>query len=414
MLEIVRAVARQLVFSIFLDYKYIIIYLFFYMVVKGRLEIIQGFEQCIPGCRVKKLRQVLEELLLAGLITGFFGGILTVTLGLYIEPEGLQTFVVIMVILALINHRFVNPSYAGGIVVLFTLIFRYDKIHVPSMLSLIAVIQLVEAVLVYITRKQDNIPIFIRHNGQMTGAFIKQKYYAVPFILLSLSAIPYAVWQNEINLSWGTMFQAGLAAAGTGVVFLLTGAIGVTNYSSIAIATPPEDKCRNDAIKYLAGSLILFILAFLSVETEVLQWIGAVFALLYREIVYRHALYREKKNLALYTVVRRGVRILEVIPDGTADKMKMKRGEVILNINGKPVQTEDGIRHVLANRPTFIWMHTEDPSGQIKIYEHKCYPDGVKDLGIILVPKEWEVTYQVDEYENFAIIKNIVDKFKFK
>jgi hypothetical protein len=59
-------------------------------------------------------------------------------------------------------------------------------------------------------------------------------------------------------------------------------------------------------------------------------------------------------------------------------------------------------------------MHTEDPCGQIKIYEHKCYPDGVKDLGVILVPREWEVTYQVDEYENFAIIKNIVDKFRFK
>ena len=114
MLEIIRAVARQLVFSIFLDYKYIIVYLFFYMVVKGRLEIIRGFEQCIHGCQVKTLRQVMEELLLAGLVSGFFAGILTVALGLYIEPEGLQTFLIIMALLALINHRFVNPSYAGA------------------------------------------------------------------------------------------------------------------------------------------------------------------------------------------------------------------------------------------------------------------------------------------------------------
>jgi hypothetical protein len=317
-------------------------------------------------------------------------------------------------LLALINHRFVNPSYAGGILTLFALIFHYDKVHVPSMLSLIAVIQLVEAVLVYLTRKQDNTPIFIQHKGRMTGAFIKQKYYAVPFIMLSLSAMPYAIWRNEVSLDWGTMFQAGLATATTGAVFLLTGAIGVTNYSSIAIATPPEEKCRNDAIKFLAGSLILFILAFLSVKIEALQWIGSVFALIYREFVYRYTLSKEKRKKSLYTVVSRGIRILEVIPGGTADKMKMKRGEVILNVNGKPVQTEDGIRHVLAHNPTFLWMHTEDPCGQIKIYEHKCYPDGVKDLGVILVPREWEVTYQVDEYENFAIIKNIVDKFRFK
>lgn len=414
MLEIIRAVARQLVISVFLDYKYIIVYLFFYMVVKGRLEFIQGFLQCIPGCRTKKPRQIMEELLLAGLISGFFGGILTVTLGLYIEPEGLQTFLVIMVVLALINHRLVNPAYAGGILSLFALIFGYDKVHVPSMLSLIAVIQLSEAVLVYISRKQDNIPIFIYHRGEMTGAFIKQKYYAVPFVLLSLSSVPYAMWQNQVRLGWGTMFQAGLPAAAAGAVFLLTGAIGVTNYSSIAISTPPEEKCRNDAIRFLAGSLILFVLAFLAVKTEALRWVGAIFALVYREFVYQYSLYREKRNKPLYTVVRRGVRILEIIPGGTADKMKMKRGEIILNINGKPVQTEDGIRHVLAGCPTFIWMHTEDPNGQIKIYEHKCYPDGVKDLGVILVPREWEVTYLVDEYENFAIIRDIVDKFRFK
>ncbi|HAA24672.1 MAG TPA: PDZ domain-containing protein, partial [Ruminiclostridium sp.] len=56
MLEIVRAVARQLVFSILLDYKYIFIYLFFYLVVKGRYEIIQGFEQCVSKCRPRTLR----------------------------------------------------------------------------------------------------------------------------------------------------------------------------------------------------------------------------------------------------------------------------------------------------------------------------------------------------------------------
>lgn len=414
MLEIIRAVARQLVFSIFLDYKYIAVYLFIYMVVKGRLEIIQGFEQCMPGCRVKKLRQVMEELLLAGLISGFFGGILTVTLGLYIGSAGLQTLLIIMVAMAFINHRFVNPSYAGGLLALYSLIFGYDKVHVPSMLSLIAVMQLTEAVLIYVTRKEDNIPIFIRHNGTMTGAFIKQKYYAVPFILLSLSTIPNTMWQNQVRLGWGTMFQAGLPVAVAGTVFLLTGAIGVTNYSSISMSSVPEEKCRNDAVKFLAGSLILFILAFLSVKTEALRWVGSIFALVYREFVYQFALYREKKRQPLYTAVRRGVRILEIIPGGTADKMNMKRGEIILNINGKPVQTEDGIRHVLAGCPTFIWMHTEDPCGQIKIYEHKCYPDGVKDLGVILVPREWEITYQVDEYENFTIIRDIVDKFRFK
>ncbi len=413
MFEIVRAVARQLVFSILLDYKYIIIYLFFYMIVKSRYEIIQWFEQCIPECRTKKIRQIIEEMIFAGLVTGFIAGILTVAMGLYIDPEGLQAFLIAMVLLALFNHRFVNPSYAGGLVCLGALIFDKIQVHVPSMLTLIAIIQLMEAVLVYLNRKDDNIPIFIRQNGRMTGAFMKQKYYAVPFIMLTLSTVPYALWQTEINLNWGTIFKTGLLATGS-TVFLLTGAISVTNYSSISIATQPEEKCRNDAIRFLAGSLLLLVIAFFSGKIVIFQWVGAVFALLYREMIYRYTLYTERKKKPLFTVVKRGVRILEILPGSVAEKMKMKRGEIILNINGKPVQTEDGIRHALAKSPTFIWMHTEAPDGQIKIYEHKCYPDGVRGLGVILVPREWEVTYQVDEYENFTMIKNIVDKFKFK
>jgi len=413
MLEIISAVARQLVFSIFLDYKYIAIYLFIYIIVRARLEIIYGFEQCINDLRTRSLRQTMEEILLTGLLTGFFGGILTVFLGIYIEPEGLQAFLVIMGILALINHRFVNPSYAGGIICLYTLVFNYDKIHVPSMLVFIATMQVIESILLYLTRKQDNIPIFIQHNGQITGAFIKQKYYAVPFIFLSFSIAPYSLLINEITVKWGTLFKNDIGRISAGVSFFLVGAISVTNYSSVSISTPPEEKCRNDSVRYMIGGLVLFLLAFFSSKIEALKWVGTLFALLYHEAIYKIVLYSEKRKQPLYTAVQRGVRILEIIPGGPADKMKMKRGEIILNVNGKPVQTEDGIRHILSSSPTFIWMHTEDPSGQIKIYEHKCYPDGVNDLGIIIVPREWEVTYQVDEYENFTIIKNIVDRFRF-
>ena len=80
-----------------------------------------------------------------------------------------------------------------------------------------------------------------------------------------------------------------------------------------------------------------------------------------------------------------------------------------MNVNGKPVQTEDGIRHILSSSPRLSGYYQILLSD--KPYEHKCYPDG-KHLGYI-VPREWEVTYQVDEYENFTIIKNIVDRFRY-
>ena len=65
---------------------------------------------------------------------------------------------------------------------------------------------------------------------------------------------------------------------------------------------------------------------------------------------------------------------MEVIPGGTADKMKMKRGEVILNVNGKPVQTEDGIRHVLAHNPTFCGCIQKTPVDKLRYMNTSAIP----------------------------------------
>lgn len=76
------------------------------------------------------------------------------------------------------------------------------------------------------------------------------------------------------------------------------------------------------------------------------------------------------------------------------------------------MQTEEGIAEALRNFPTFIWIDAADIKGKEKKYEYKCYPEGINDLGIMIIPRENEVTYNIDYYENYSVLKNLVKRFR--
>ena len=140
--------------------------------------------------------------------------------------------------------------------------------------------------------------------------------------------------------------------------------------------------------------------------------IGAIYSLAAYEIGYSIVYRQEKKGSALFIAPDIGVRVLDIIPGSHAEKMKLEKGDIILKINGMTVQTEAGVKAILEKRPTFIWMYTEGLDGRTKVYEYKCYPQGVTSLGIITVPRSMDVTYTIEYFNNYTVIRDIVDKFR--
>lgn len=67
---------------------------------------------------------------------------------------------------------------------------------------------------------------------------------------------------------------------------------------------------------------------------------------------------------------------------------------------------------VLKQSPTLIWIDVQDADGREKTYQYRCYPGGVNRLGIITVPREKEITYNIDRFQSFTIVKNLVTRFR--
>jgi hypothetical protein len=153
----------------------------------------------------------------------------------------------------------------------------------------------------------------------------------------------------------------------------------------------------------------------LSVISRSAAWVGAagaVFCIVGREAIHLVSTFYETRRKPLYSAVRRGIRVMDVLPGSHAAAMGLQRGDIILSINNNDVQSEEGINEALRGFPTYTWIQVKCWDGTEKTLEYKCYPGGYDTLGIITVPRETEVTYTTSYFERISILRNIVNRFK--
>ena len=92
------------------------------------------------------------------------------------------------------------------------------------MLAFVAIVQCIESIFLYLTRKQIIYP-YLFNMGAYNWILLSKKYYVVPFIFLSATIVPFSLLVNEVTLNWGTIFKSDLPQITTGTILFLAGAI---------------------------------------------------------------------------------------------------------------------------------------------------------------------------------------------
>ncbi len=188
--------------------------------------------------------------------------------------------------------------------------------------------------------------------------------------------------------------------------------VAVLCYSDLAITKHPEKKCRQSAFMLFCYSAILLVLAICSIRIPWIGYAGVAFCVVAHEGINLYSTFSEKRGIPLYNAVRRGLRVLDMLPDSHARLMGLERGDVILSINNNDIQTEEGVIEALRDYPTFTWIRVSGWDGVERTVEYRCFPGGYNTLGIVSVPREKEVTYNTSYFENMSILKNIVNRFR--
>ncbi|QQY80048.1 hypothetical protein EDD65_101134 [Keratinibaculum paraultunense] len=296
--------------------------------------------------------------LIFGLIGGILGSVILILSGITINPKDFYLMLPLAIILSLIDSRFICFSYAGGIISLISLVIGYGNINVSGIMFIVGVLHLVESFLILLDGKRSKIPIFVERKGEIVGGFMMNRFWPLPFnVFINNSYIYPAI------------------------------VIAILGYGDYALTTYPEKKTVKTAGRLSLFSIILLLFANLSVNYPIFKYIAALFAPIGHEITIMIGKREEERGKYLFKASDYGLKILDSCPNSIGETMGLKPGDILLSINGHRIYSKEDMEEILFFRPKYIWIEVFDIEKGLITKEYKDYQRGIRNLGLVVVPK---------------------------
>lgn len=352
------------------------------------------------------LMDKVSSSLFSGFIGGLFGSFLVILLGITIETyvpysqgafaSGITYMWIIAIMLALINVRYLCFSYAGGIVALVSLVFGFPNVYVPGLMALIGILHLIESLLIWIDGYSFASPIFVKKaNGKIVGGYIMNRMWPIPLVLTAL-AFPLATNISSIAgavmPTWWPLLSQNQAFAF--VTFLVPVVLG---YGDVALTQVPDQRCRKSAYRLAVYSVVLIVLSIAAAKLQILAYAAALYAPIAHEALIIWGKKEEEEGKPLFDGSEDGVCVLYTRENSPAKHMHLEPGDRILSINNHKVYSEGELMEFLAGCPTFIWVDVKKPDGSIKTLEYQNYREGIASLGIVIVPRNAGVYFEIND-----------------
>ena len=362
---------------------------------------------------------------------GIFGGLLASSLmigiGVVFHPTEMWIVWIITMILVLFHIRFLCLSYATGILGvivgiakllpitegslattspwLLSLLQFFQQMHIPSLIAIVAILHLVEGVLIRMQASKQATPLFVESKrGKLVGGYHLQSYWILPMFLIVSTGTGEGGFGFTAN--WWPLIGGSVGAGASGLaIFPVPAMIG---YSDLTTAYSSSEKSKSASNYLFIYSILLLGFAFLSEYWAPIQIIAALFAALGHEWIRFIGRFKEGKMAPRYAHPKDGLKILAIIPNTPASRMKILEGEVIKKVNGYPVTNRKELHHALQLQSAFTKLEILDKNQQIKMVQTSIYQNDHHQLGILLAPDE-DSPYHI-EVNNLNLLKLLDQK----
>ena len=414
--QVVYTTLQAVATAIFHPWFLIVIYLIYKMYKKnGDMEI-----ATLLFTRQKIGNKMIQSIL-SGILIGISASILLVVIGFPIHLSEYMVFLLpVAILLAMINFRYLCFSYAGGILGFLSFIFRGQmflgyklpdiNLDIPGIIALVGILHFMESLLIFLEGAEDSIPIIINKEGKFASAYMMQKYWPLPFALLVMEVMS-AVPQGSIEMpNWWPLMKNIIENPSGVLVYSIYPITAVLGYGDIAVSTTPEQKSRRTALSLMGYSLFLLVTAIFAPNRLWLQGLGVILMPVLHELLIVQSQKRERYAKPLYVYPDKGVRILDLKPEGLGEKLGLKRGDIVLKINGIEIENYLHMKAVLNNYFTFLWVDILGIDGKHRCIEHQAYPLGINDLGIIPLIEEPLAVYRLENMESVGLLKMFTGK----
>jgi hypothetical protein len=300
-----------------------------------------------------------QNSLLMGILGGVFGSVVLSLsgVGLVDQPGAASALLYLWplsIILGALNPRFFCFAYSSSLLSLSHLLTGWPKIDIPSVVGLVAVLHMVEALLIWVSGATCPTPMTIGGSqGEAVPGFMLQRFWPVPLVLPLFSL--GAVAPVDMPAWWPLLSPGGGLSTSLGAFgWQLIPVVVTMGYSDLAIAAPPEQRARQSTLSLLAYSGILLLLAVAAGHYPPFLWVAALFSGVGHEAMAVWAGRVQLLGRPYLQRPARGVGVLDVLPGSPAEAGGLKCGAVIVTVDDAEVHTKEQLHEAMMAAPAYV------------------------------------------------------------
>ena len=376
----------------FLDPQFLPLYLVVVLIIAIQYNRMERIRESFFGVKTGRAGTDTLVALGFGLLGGLAGSIVLIFVGLTISGE-LYYLWPVAVLLMLVDMRFLCFAYAGGILALSNLLLGFPQINVPQIIALVAILHMVESFLILASGHLGAVPAYIKvSGGQIVGGFTLQKFWPIPIVALYV-AVTGTVERAVDMPAWWPLIKPGVPGDPQSLSFVLLSVVAGLGYGDIAIARSPVEKSRLSSFYLGIYSVILLVLAVLAGQNRIMALVAAIFSPLGHEVVIYIGRRIEFRGKPLYVPPEKGIRVLDVVPDGPAWKAGLRSGDIIYSINGKKLADRGEFYQWLQDHPLPLVVDFFSRAAGVYKFGIMHSPGPGKPWGVVPVPEGVEAGY---------------------
>lgn len=366
-------------------------YWFFLLVIVAGYRRIQQ-ERVHFGFKVFDLFSEWKSTLLISIVTGLFISLIAVGIGMVFSYEMILLLSIVIIVLSLtFKFTMLSASYTIGITYLLLLLSPlllenqsyldanlFSLTNYTSLIILLGVFLIAESLLMARIKHNESFPeITLSDRGLWVGQHHLKKLSLIPFFVLVPSG-----FITPFTDFW-PFFAIGEESYGLLLVPFIIG------FDETVRGGLPLHAARkmSRAIRLLGYMVIL-----LGIGSIYLSWvsiIAVVFAILGREyIIYQHRK-ADNEQIAYFSQMETGLKVLGTIPGTTGDRLEILVGETITKVNDQKVATVKEFYHALQNSGAYFKLDVIDRSNEVRFVQGAFYEGDHHELGIIFTERPY-------------------------
>lgn len=240
-------------------------------------------------------------------------------------------------------------------------------LHMPTLLALVAVAHIAEALLFRWTSTRLASPVAVQgKRGRFIGGYRLESFWVLPLFLVvpveahgwTLLAFPFVI-----------------------------------GFSVLTTASIPKQKAAWTSSYILIYSFIVLALAYGVFVWPNLAIVASVLCILLHEMIGWYSAWRENEHAPFYVHDKQGLRILAVTSGSPAEQLGIKVGEQVVQVNGVRVSNRVELHDAFNRVPAYCKLEVLNLEGNSKFMQRPIFEGEHYQLGLIFAPDDHTTQY---------------------